>query len=62
MSERLSINEVAEIIGESPWVIRNKCRFEAYDTPICRIQKKKGGKQNRYVFYKDMVLRYVGKK
>lgn len=60
-SERLTIEEVAEIIGDTPDQIRNKCKYGVYDPPICRIQKKKGGKHNRYIFFREMVMRYVGK-
>lgn len=58
--ERIPINEVSKIIGESPQAIRNKCRADMYDPPICRKQKHKSGYYT-YLFYKDMVSRYVGK-
>ena len=61
MTERLSIDEVSRIIGESPQSIRNKCRYDMYDPPICRKQKHPNGKQYTYCFYRDMVDRYVGK-
>lgn len=58
--ERLTIDEVSKIIGDSPHEIRYKCRNKMYDPPICRIVRKKGGKQNRYQFYRNMVEKYVG--
>lgn len=59
MRERLSINEVAEIIGESPNRIRVKCARNMYDPPICRVHK--GKKNNHYLFYRSLVNAYVGK-
>lgn len=59
--ERMTIDEVAEIIGDSPHQIRFKCRYGVYDPPICRIQKGKN-RYNRYVFYRSMVFKYVGRK
>lgn len=58
-NERMTIEEVSEVLGDSPHQIRTKCLWGAYDPPICRIQKKKGGKQNHYVFFRNMVERYV---
>ena len=59
--ERLSIEEVSKIIGQSPHEIRYKCRYDMYQPPICRTVRKKGGKQNRYLFFKELVNAYVGK-
>lgn len=59
--ERLTIEEVSEIIGDSPSQIRFKCKYDMYDPPICRKVKKKGGKQYQYQFFKGLVWRYVGK-
>lgn len=59
--ERLTIEEVAEIIGDSPHEIRKKCKYDMYDPPICRKVKKKGGKQYQYQFFKGLVWAYVGK-
>ena len=59
--ERLTIEEVAEIIGDSPHEIRYKCRNNMYDPPICRIVKKKGCKQVRYQFFRGLVWNYVGR-
>lgn len=58
--ERLTIEEVSAIIGDSPHEIRYKCRCGMYDPPICRIVRKKNGKQNRYQFFRSMVENYVG--
>lgn len=62
-SQRLSIDQVAEILGETPHQIRVKCKYGMYDPPIARIQNRPGAKINRYVFYKPMVEAYItGKK
>ena len=60
MSERMTIEEVSEILGESPHAIRRKCQWDMYDPPICRKVRKADGKQYRYFFYRQMVERYVG--
>ena len=60
-NERMTIQEVSEIIGDSPRVIRTKCQYGMYDPPICRIQKRPTDKNNKYVFYRSLVERYVGK-
>ena len=59
--ERLSIEEVSRIIGDSPHQIRYKCRSDMYDPPICRKVKKQDGTNYRYQFFRGMVERYVGK-
>ena len=59
--ERLTIEEVAEIIGDTPHEIRKKCKYDMYDPPICRKVMKPGGKQPRYQFFKGLVYRYVGR-
>lgn len=62
-NQRLSIDQVAEILGETPHQIRVKCKYGMYDPPIARIQNRPGAKINRYVFYKPMVEAYItGKK
>lgn len=62
-NQRLSIDQVAEILGETPHQIRVKCKYGMYDPPIARIQNRPGVKINRYVFYKPMIEAYIsGKK
>lgn len=58
-NERMTIDEVAKVLGETPQAIRVKCARNMYDPPICRIQKRK--KNRHYVFFRSMVYRYVGK-
>ncbi len=61
VSDRMTIEEVSEIIGDSPHQIRVKARYDMYDPPICRVQKRKNGKYNRYLFFRSMVMEYVGR-
>lgn len=62
-NQRLSIDQVSKILGETPHQIRVKCKYGMYDPPIARIQNRPGAKINRYVFYKPMVEAYItGKK
>lgn len=58
--ERLTIDEVSRIIGDSPHQIRYKCRYDMYDPPICRKVKKKGGSNYQYQFFMEMLKQYVG--
>lgn len=60
--DRLTIEEVAEIIGDSPHEIRKKCKYDMYYPPICRKVKRRGGKQYQYQFFKGLVYEYVGRK
>jgi len=60
--DRLTIEEVAEIIGDSPHEIRKKCKYDMYHPPICRKVKRRGGKQYQYQFFKGLVYEYVGRK
>lgn len=60
MTDRMKIDEVSAIIGESPHQIRFKCKRDMYDPPICRKTKLPGGKQYRYQFFRGMVMKYVG--
>lgn len=59
LNQRMTIDEVSRMIGDTPAQIRVKCRYGMYDPPICRIQNKPGAKMNRYVFYRPMVERYI---
>ena len=58
-SERLTIKQVSEILGESEHAIRAKCQRNIYDPPICRVER--GAKNKHYVFFRGLVERYVGK-
>ena len=58
----MTIQEVAEMLGESPSQVRVKCRYGMYQPPICRIQNKPGAKINRYAFYRPMVEAYINGK
>lgn len=60
-NERMTIEEVSKVIGDSPHQIRVKVRYGMYDPPIARVQKRKDGKNNQYVFYRSMVMAYVGR-
>ena len=62
-NQRLTIDQVSKILGETPHQIRVKCKYGMYDPPIARIQNRPGAKYNRYVFYEPMVEAYIsGKK
>lgn len=60
--ERLTIEEVSKIIGDSPHQIRYKCQRDMYDPPICRKTMLPGGRYYRYQFFRSLVNEYVGRK
>lgn len=56
--ERLTIEEVSEILGMSTQQIRTLVRGNRFDPPICRVVH--GNKNDHYLFFRKLVENYVG--